>query len=431
MKKKAFAYTAVILLLGVGITGCNKAAEQAGNSNQMQETQQAGDNSNQAQETQQAGNSNQAQKTQQIGDNSKQAKEVQFISSSGKSYDTIENIFANMDNSLSDLASHRYENLKSNEKLSVEKPEHVGKAVMKIADNFNTQAETLFREYAGETYNKAYYSDGIAASGEKQSVPIGPEYDDSANKIHMGIADKGFFMYEKEEAFCGNSREEDTSFYLTKEYEDADYQLKDGKLKLSEIIAKADAEADKWEAYQDNISLKPYYVCVKKDAKTGANSFEILYQQTYGNVDIWGHAPEDSQSEEVNYNRASSLSVMVNSVNGEVSLTNQYNAEMQMQDEYDTIISFDKALELLDETVAGLTLPSIKKVGLEYMLSGGVQKQGEKVPAGSEYEAVPYWIMYFAQAENNYIYATVDCKTGEVKYYQNNQLVRTHEAVAD
>ena len=86
--------------------------------------------------------------------NSVKAKKAKNkISGSEKSYDTVENIFANMDNSLDDLTSHKYENIKSSEKLNIAQPEHVGKAVMKIADNFNSQAESLFQEYAGKTYN--------------------------------------------------------------------------------------------------------------------------------------------------------------------------------------------------------------------------------------------------------------------------------------
>ena len=482
MKKKQFAYTALILSMGIGIAGCGTSTEQTSNKEHKARVEQSADATSELNETQTAvtkkaeegqsdnteegkdadakdaaktSNTNsaneqgkeeaasQAQTTKKT-ENAKQTKasKMSKVSKSGKvkkaknkisgseeSYDTVENIFSNMDNSLDDLASHKYENIKSSEKLNIAQPEHVGKAVMKIADNFNSQAENVFQKYAGETYNADYCSAGIDVDGVKKYKLTGSEYNDKANNHLMQIENNGYFWSEYNgvlSEYTNYAEEGNEHFLLTEQYQDKSYRLKDGIMKLSEIIAKADKEAEKWAAYQGNIGLKPYEVYVDTDQKTGISKVGISYCQTYGNAEI-SISVADKDSEQAYYNSTYSMYVAVDSVKEPVSLMNWYNADMEMQEEYDTIISFDEALKLLDETVADISVSAIKKVGLEYVISSDETEKIVGDLAGAEYEATPYWVIYAGSLSH----ATVDCKTGEVKYYQNGQLVREHKAVAD
>ena len=416
MRKKTVAITLIMLSMGVSLTGCNQNAEKAqteSNSEQVAQIEQT-DEDKEMQE------SSTSQKNIMEKSDTEETNKTETIQSKSKI------LLTNMKDCKQELQAHKYENLSIHKNAIIQMPECCGKVVMKVPDDFNALAETLFQKYVGDTYNKKYWSDGVKAEGGKNYNIIGPEYDDKKNKIHMGIADNGYFMYEYDEAFSsGEGEKEWKDYYLTENYEDVTYWLKDGKMKLSEILEKADKEAHKWEEYQENINLKPYYVRVETDKKTGLSSIEISYQKMFNNASIFSFSPMNAETDRVSYLRADGMYIEVNSVKEPVSFIHNDSAKVYMQEEYDEMISFEQALELLNETLEGISVPSIKEAGLEYLFVND-EENGYDVLPGKEYAATPYWVVHFDFNLDNQVYATIDCKTGEVNYYQNGLVVRSN-----
>lgn len=318
-------------------------------------------------------------------------------------YDTIEHIFETLDQ----ISQKKYENLVIKKNISVQKPELCSQLKLRVVEGFDKNYETLFPYYIGEEYNEQY------VNFIEELYPPGPEYRDDKNGVIAGIGDNGFFLYEKRDMLSLDGYEEVESFEIINDYEDRSYLLKDGEMKISEAIQKSEIFLKDWCEKSGDFSYMPYVITVYK--KTGIEEYlyKVDFQKEYKHIPFFSLLTGDENLDQKERIMLSTTWLYIEDhgqiscfVNPEIL---DYIGTIQ---EYDKIISLDCALDLVSDMLADYQIYEVKEITLEYALKYGENYQ--KISAGMEFEAKPYWVIYFDMTENQEIFSMIDCATGDV-----------------
>lgn len=328
-------------------------------------------------------------------------------------YDTIEHIFETLDQ----ISQKKYENLVIKKNISVQKPELCSQLKLRVVEGFDKNYETLFPyyiEYVGEEYNEQY------VNFIEELYPPGPEYRDDKNGIIAGIGDNGFFMYEKKNMLSVDGLslygyEEVESFEIINDYEDRSYLLKDGEMKISEAVQKSEIFLKDWCEKSGDLSYMPRTITVHK--KTGIEEYlyEINFQKEYNHIPFFSLLTGDENLDQKERIALFTTSLYIED-HGQIS----YFVNPEILDcigtieEYDKIISLDCALDLVSDMLADYQIYEVKEITLEYALKYG--ENYEIIRAGMEFEAKPYWVIYFDMTKDQEVFSMIDCVTGDVTF---------------
>lgn len=314
-------------------------------------------------------------------------------------YDTVSNIF----DKASEAFKGKYNNLLLKEDYTLYKPSSCGEWRFEVTGGFDKKGEEFLRYYIGEGYNEKYYSDG------KNLSPPGPEYKDKENGIYAGAGENGFFIYEKDNIYFNDYKIKD-QFLLVNGYEDAEYQLSDGKMKVSEAVRLAQKYADEWSELSGDFKYLPYRLEVLESDTKGEFLYYVEMQKTYENSIFFQIADNIKNSAPLGC-----TNFYITSANGKMSFTNQVILECEAEvKDIEQIVSLKSALGLISDTLSSYYIYEVKNISFENVLFPEEGAYFHK--SGSRFVSKPYWIIYFKTENNNENYAAVNAVTGEVSY---------------
>ena len=320
-------------------------------------------------------------------------------------YDTIEHIFETLDQ----ISQKKYENLVIKKNISIQKPERCSYLRFRVIEGFDKNYKELFPYYIGEEYNEQYIE-----SGEDLDPP-GPEYRNDKNEFIAGIGNQGFFMYRKWNVSSLNDYEEVEAFEIMNDYEDRSYSLKDGEMKISEAIKKSETFLKDWCEKSGDLSYMPRTITIYKKIGAEEYLYKVDFQKEYKCMPFFSLLTGDQNLDQKDRIMLDTTQIYIEDHGNICGFFNQEILEyIETIQEYDKIISLDCALDLVSEILASYQIYEIKEITLEYALKYGENYQ--KINAGMEFEAKPYWVIYFDMTKDREIFSMVDCATGDVTF---------------
>lgn len=315
-------------------------------------------------------------------------------------YDTVSNVF----DKAGEAFKEKYHNLLLKEDYTLYKPSDCGEWRFEVAGGFDKKGEELLRYYIGKGYNEKYCSDG------KNLSPPGPEYRDKENGIFAGAGENGFFIYEEDNINFNDYKIKD-QFLLVNGYEDAEYKLADGSMKISEALSLAQKHADEWSELSGDFKYLPYRIEVLESSKEGEFLYHIDMQKTYGDIIFFQIANNKIKGGESLF----CTDFYITSAKDKINFTNNAILEFKSKvKDIGQIVSLKSALKLISDTLSSYYIYEVKNISFENVLFPEKGPYFQK--PGTGFVSRPYWIIYFKTEDNNENYAAVNAVTGEISY---------------
>jgi hypothetical protein len=329
-------------------------------------------------------------------------------------YDTIDNIFPTIDQ----VKKGSYSNLSFPSDFSINKPAEIGQMEFTVISEFDKNYKEICKDFIGE-YDKKYL-----AVTPPRSSPSGYLYDDKNKLIHLTIGNDGLYFYYNNEVsaeYIWNSTNTVIKkIFLQTPYEDVSYHLKDGDMKISEVIELANSYVkDKMQKYSKDITLLPYDVIIYQK-KDGNYLYNVEFNSSYKGLYFTNlfYQPNDVKTK---YTSIFLTDIIIDSKSGPSALDNPYIFKYnKTREKYEKIVTFECATKIVEKLLSSYTKYKVQCVSLETRLiqKGGQDDQGACF-AGMVYETKPCWVFYLDRKHGKEIAVIVDCETGETEFINN------------
>ena len=331
-------------------------------------------------------------------------------------YGKISEVFAGVESA----CKKEYAKLILKGEYPINQPDVCGSWKFQVVEDFDKNGREFIKEYVGKAFDKKYYKEHPVTS------PKGPEYHDRANDIYAGIGENGFFVYEMTDKL--GDYQAVGQMLLVNGYQDAEYELEDGSMKISEALARAQEYADHWSKQSSDFQYRPYRLVISKNPD-GKYMYEVQMQKIYGNSFLF-ESMQYSQKQGIGRGiRRHGINIDINSKKGAARIYNEAVFTCRSQLEENTkIVTLESALELASNIFFRSYPRRVSSISFENILFPAEEAdQDLGIIAGKEFVSHPYWIIYFNTEENQEEYVAVDAVTGQVTYISNGMESRYSE----
>lgn len=323
-----------------------------------------------------------------------------------------------------ELAASKYDNLEIPKSLDITRVEKLSNMNLKQCD---------IEDY-NRTVDIKFFQDNIKAMGYKydekcviddnhKTVPYGRYYvSNDEDGVYIATGHTGFFSVQ---FFDESDYEIVEDFYVLSPYEDKEYDLIGGSLKVSEAVELYENLEKKYidELGYDIPVPKVYRVSLLKN-EAGEQIYGIEAQSEFDGVPVFEVNDTYARSGLEYYNIRGSI--------GEITgphMTDKNNVTYQgtpreiiATEPIDKIICIKEAADILNRKLSGYKVNTLKNIRIEYLLFEDfkpVYVEDEEEAPEMTYHAKPYWVFVFDSTTDNEIIGLVDCVTGEVGLVYN------------
>lgn len=307
-------------------------------------------------------------------------------------------------------------------KIQCEKPEEVAVNLLVQVDAILEKKEQIRKMYVPDKqFDRKYYKEN------PNTVPEGPEYINEKTGQMWLIGNNGFLNYSNhsdDQNYDGDAVEK--TVFVNRSFQDETVELKDGKIALSQAIAMAQKEEDKWrEVTGDVCEARPKKIEILPSAKGGKEKALCIYfEKSYKGVGILTEYRTLETSADkplsVDYIPCYDDVLTITSVkNVERILSNAGAVKCEkVERKLDKIISLESAIQIMEKELAQYHEFTISHIELCYRY---LNDKGEKClhEAGDEYRTSPCWVFRLNEEKNKEEFVLVDCETGKMDYVKN------------
>ena len=347
--------------------------------------------------------------------NRKNSREKDDEISNEIEYDTLENIY----NSIDEVLGKEYENLNLHNSININRPKELPILKLEQVSNYDKKFDTIANALIHQDrFNKKYIDYAPNTS------PPGPEYKDTATGEHLGVGDNGFVYYEAP----GYEMSSDAQLVKTiyphdKDETDKSYELKDGEMKVSDAITKAEEFLENtWQPISDDL---PYIIDHRDICKLEDKYFyKIALAKNYKDIYINNTFNTCIDIELTCFENTIIIESTENISNLAVTMGAVFvNEEVATEDKY---VTLESALDMVRNKLAEYEIFDILSIQLRYapkLLLEQEDDSGEvllKTDAGTKLEARPHWAFVLDRTHGYEQIIWVDAITGEMRIMFNN-----------
>ena len=330
-------------------------------------------------------------------------------------YDTLENIYDSID----EVLSQEYENLKLHNSININRPKELPVLDLEQVSNYDKKFDTIANALIHQDrFNKKYID------YTPNTTPPGPEYKDTATGEHLGVGDNGFVYYEAP----GFTMRSDTQLVKTVYLNDKDeiqksYELKDGVMKVSDAITKAEEFLENtWQPISDDL---PYIIDYINICKLEDKYFyEIALAKNYKDVYINNIFNLCKDIHLVCFENTIIIDSTENISNFAVTMGTAFvKEEVATEDKY---VTLESALDMVRKKLAEYEIFDILSIQLRYAPKILREEEDDvdelmiRGDAGAKLEARPHWAFVLDMTPGYEKVIWIDAITGEMRMMFNN-----------
>ena len=325
------------------------------------------------------------------------------------------------------ILSMKLDNFSFTDSIELNIPDKVGKYQLVCMDHFQDKAEDVFKTFAPEgTYSKANISE------TPNTYPLGPDYSDPENGVLMSVGCTGFFYRVKPaDQMTEAQRNTVTSFESGSSVRTADKAAMDSR--AAELIGKVRELNEKYSSLAGGISCSEPFTFIEH---SDSGVFEINNRTVFREIPINQIMKRNSSEDGSLFSPYSYYyTTAFYDDKGELLSYRESGAfeEYKTVEEYDSILSPEKAVSLLSEKLSGYRQREIIGIELVYVaeMKENIEQVGENEKTQREnapwsllcsYDVIelkPYWAVYFDLTKLHETVGFIDCISGDVEFVNN------------
>ena len=358
-----------------------------------------------------------------IGRNIKNSNEKQ-------NKEEIKNTLVNVSDAydVDELLASEYDNIELPSSLNVDEVDTVSNVILKVPDYEEQNKKIDIKFFQDNLKKLGYeYDEKCVVDDKGKTYPYGKYYMQEEPYIYISTGCTGFFSVD---SIGTHDYEVVEEFFVNAPYEDKEYELVGGSMKVSEAINTFEQLETEYiaELNYDVPAPKVFRVRLVKDENQQLR-YELDAQMSYKGIDTF-YINDTHKRSGIKYESSLGASGLIsggNVANGISVTLSGFPTECVSEEQIDKVISIKDATDIINQKLAEYKKNKLVNVKMEYLSFFEERTDEERhmtaewteICSGNKFRLKPYWVFVFDSTTNSEIIGLVDCVTGDVGLVYN------------
>ncbi len=342
----------------------------------------------------------------------------------------IKNTLVNISDAydVDELLASEYDNIELPSSLNVDEVDTVSNVILKVPDYEEQNKKIDIKFFQDNLKKLGYeYDEKCVVDDKGKTYPYGKYYMQEEPYIYISTGCTGFFSVD---SIGTHDYEVVEEFYANAPYEDKEYELVGGPMKVSGAINTFEQLETEYiaELNYDIPVPKVFRVRLVKDENQQLR-YELDAQMSYKGIDTF-YINDTYKRSGIKYESSLGASGLIsgeNVANGISVTLSGFPTECVSEEQIDKVISIKDATDIINQKLAEYKKNKLVNVKMEYLSFFEERTYEERhmtaewteICSGNKFRLKPYWVFVFDSTTNSEIIGLVDCVTGEVGLVYN------------